>query len=60
MLLDRLGPNESGSGREESTNKWEKQALSLFSPSPGLAEIQKEGSMQEMQEYMCNVLVYMW
>jgi hypothetical protein len=36
-----------------------KQALSLFSPSPRLAEVQKEGSMQEMQEYIYNVLVYM-
>jgi hypothetical protein len=47
------------SGREELTNKQKRQALSLFLPSPRLAENQKEGLMREMQEYMCEILVYM-
>jgi hypothetical protein len=55
--VDVTGQAWGGSGREESTNKRKRQALSLFSPSPGLAENQKEGSIREIQECMCEILV---
>jgi hypothetical protein len=53
--VDVTGQAWGGSGREESTNKRKRQALFLFSPSPRLAENQKEGSIQEIQEYMCKI-----